>query len=71
MRPVLKSNDPVVLSYASHVLAEAGIDSVILDTHASVMDGSLGMLPRRLMVPDEDFTRAEWLLKQAVPEAMP
>ena len=71
MRPVLKSNDAVILSYATHVLEEAGIDSVILDAHASVMDGSLGMLPRRLMVPDEDFTRAEWLLKQAVPEAMP
>jgi hypothetical protein len=33
------------------------------------MDGSLGFLPRRLMVRDEDFDRAERLLKQAVPEA--
>ena len=71
MQAVLKSNDAVILSYASHVLKEAGIESVIFDTHASVMDGSMGMLPRRLMVADEDFTRAQWLLKSAVPEAMP
>jgi hypothetical protein len=71
MRPVLKSNDAVILSYATHVLEEAGIDSVIFDENASVMDGSLGLLPRRLMVLDEDFSRAAWLLKTAVPEAMP
>ena len=70
MRPVLKTNNPVALSYASHVLDEAGIDSVIFDENASVMDGSMGFLPRRLMVLDEDFSRAETLLRAAVPEAM-
>ena len=44
---------------------------VVFDTHASVMDGSMGFLPRRLMVLDEDFARAEKLLRDAVPEAMP
>ena len=71
MRVVLKSVDPVVLSYASDVLAQAGIESVIFDTHASIMDGSMAMVPRRLMVLDEDYTRAETLLRAAVPEAMP
>ena len=40
--PVLKTNNPVVLSYATHVLEEAGIDGVVFDTHASIMDGSMG-----------------------------
>ncbi len=71
MRAVLKSNNPVVLSYASHVLEEAGIEALIFDTHASIMDGSMAMVPRRLMVADEDFHRAEKLLRAAVPEAMP
>ena len=71
MRPVLKTNDAVVLSYAAHVLDEAGIESVIFDENASVMDGSMGFLPRRLMVLDDDFPRAHSLLKAAVPEAMP
>lgn len=70
MRSVLKTNNPVVLSYASHVLDEAGIDSVVFDENASIMDGSMGMLPRRLMVLDEDFAKADRLLRDAVPEAM-
>ena len=48
-----------------------GSKSVVFDTHASIMDGSMGFLPRRLMVLDEDFARAEQLLRDAVPEAMP
>ena len=71
MRAVLKSTDPVVISYASDVLSQEGIESVIFDAHASVMDGSMGFLPRRLMVLDEDFVRAEALLREAVPDAMP
>jgi hypothetical protein len=68
MRVVLKSNNPVVLSYATHVLEESGIAALIFDTHASIMDGSMAMVPRRLMVADEDFARADKLLREAVPE---
>jgi len=71
MRMVLKSNNPVILSYATDLLSQAGIESVIFDTHASIMDGSMAMVPRRLMVLDEDYPKAETLLRHAVPEAMP
>ena len=71
MRVVLKSNNPVVLSYATHILEESGIAALVFDTHASIMDGSMAMVPRRLMVADEDYNRAEKLLRDAVPEAMP
>ena len=67
MRAVLKTIDPVVLNYAANVLEQEGIEAVIFDTHASVMDGSMGFLPRRLMVLDEDFDRALKLLRQVVP----
>jgi hypothetical protein len=50
MRAVLQTLDPVVLTYAANVLEQEGIESVIFDAHASVMDGSMGFLPRRLMV---------------------
>ena len=70
MRAVLKTIDPVVLDYAANLLSQEGIESVVFDTHASVMDGSMGFLPRRLMVLDEDFVRADTLLRAAVPEAM-
>lgn len=68
---MLKTTDPVVLNYAANVLEQEGIESVVFDTHASVMDGSMGFLPRRLMVLDDDFDRAQKLLRQAVPDAMP
>jgi Putative prokaryotic signal transducing protein len=70
MRAVLKTIDPVVLNYAANVLEQEGIEAMIFDTHASVMDGSMGFLPRRLMVLDEDFDRAQKLLRAAVPDAM-
>ncbi len=70
MRAVLKTTDPVVLNYAANVLLQEGIESVVFDTHASVMVGSMGFLPLRLMVLDEDFDRAHKPLRQAMPDAM-
>ncbi len=71
MRMLLKSTDLVLIDYAANLLAQEGIESVVFDGNASVMDGSMGFLPRRLMVLDEDFSRAEALLRAAVPEQMP
>ena len=70
MRAVLKTNNPVVLDYAANLLSQEGIESVVFDTHASIVDGSTGMVPRRLMVLDEDFGRADHLLRAAIPDAM-
>jgi len=71
MRAVLKTTDPVVLNFAAHLLSQEGIESVVFDTHASIIEGSMGFfIPRRLMVSDEDFAQADKLLRAAVPEAM-
>ena len=70
MRMVLKTLDPVALDFAANVLSQEGIKSVVFDAHSSVMDGSMGFLPRRLMVLDEDFDRAHRLLLEAVPDQM-
>ena len=67
MRAILKSNNPVLLSYAANLLEQEGIGTVVFDENASVMDGSMGFLPRRLMVQDEDFAQAERLLREAMP----
>jgi hypothetical protein len=58
MKEVLRTNDLVLLSYATHVLAEAGIEAVVFDAHMSAVEGSIGAFPRRLMVQDEDINRA-------------
>ena len=70
MRAILRTTDMVVIDYAANLLSQEGIPSVVFDAHASVMDGSMGFLPRRLMVLDEDFGKAEKLLRDALPEAM-
>lgn len=66
MRPVLKTNNPVLLSFAQTLLKEAQIESVVFDENASVMDGSLGILPRRLMVADDDFVRGRMVLSEGI-----
>jgi hypothetical protein len=71
MRDVLKTNDPVMLNFAEAVLSDAGIGAVIFDGHMSIMDGSLGILPRRLMVTDEDYERARSILSVALTHDAP
>ena len=58
MEELLRSNDPVFLSFVRHVLGEAGIDFLQLDEHMSALEGSIGVLPRRILVPSEDMPRA-------------
>jgi Putative prokaryotic signal transducing protein len=65
MRPVLLTTDPVLLSFARAVLADSGIDVMIADQFTSAIEGSLGIFPRRLLVPDEAWHRARTALKQA------
>jgi len=65
MKELLRTNDLVRLSWAEALLASAGIESVVLDTHTSIIEGSIGAIPRRLMVPDEDHARARALLDAA------
>jgi hypothetical protein len=67
MKELLRSNDAVYLSFAQLVLREAGIDVLVFDTHMSIMEGSLGVLPRRLMVADDDLVRAKEVLASAEP----
>ena len=67
MKELLRSNNPVFLSFAQSVLAKAGIDAMVFDQHMSVMEGSIGALPRRLMVPDDQLSRARAALKAAEP----
>jgi len=65
MRELLRSNDLVHLSWARAMLAAEGIDSVLLDDHVSGVEGSIGAIPRRLMVAEEAFERAEQVLERA------
>ncbi len=65
MRVVVTSNNPVRLSFLTVLLADAGIEAVVLDGHTSVLEGSAGAIPRRLVVATEDYDRARRLLHDA------
>ncbi|MBV9656237.1 MAG: DUF2007 domain-containing protein [Acetobacteraceae bacterium] len=65
MRVVATSNDPVRLSFLVALLTDAGIAATVLDTHASVADGSIGAVPRRLVVSEADERRARAVLGEA------
>ncbi|MEI9888223.1 MAG: DUF2007 domain-containing protein [Rhizomicrobium sp.] len=71
MRAILKTNDPVLLSFAQSLLGEADIESFVFDENASVMDGSLGILPRRLMVADADHEHGIKVLKEGLAPPKP
>ncbi|MEM6666148.1 MAG: DUF2007 domain-containing protein [Pseudomonadota bacterium] len=65
METVLTTNDPVALSFADALLRDAGIETLLADQHTSMMEGSLGILPRRLMVPADRSAQALRILKDA------
>jgi Putative prokaryotic signal transducing protein len=65
MREILRSNDAVLISFAQSVLQEAGITSLLADQHISVVEGSIGAFPRRLLVGGADWTAAHRELRDA------
>lgn len=63
MVELLRSNDPVWISWVEAALKAEGIETFLLDQHMSVMEGSIGALPRRLMVAGNDADRARAILE--------
>ncbi len=62
MREIIRSNDPILLNFAQVLLRDAGVDAVLMDQNMSVMEGSIGILQRRLMVPVGDIEQARQIM---------
>ena len=62
MEELLKTTDPTIISAATAYLKGEGIESIVFDVHMSVLEGSLGILPRRLMVHGDDLIAARRLM---------
>jgi len=69
VRELLRTNDPVRLSFLEALLRDSGIEILVLDHHTSLVEGSIGAIPRRLMVQDSDYRRARLVLATAGEEA--
>ncbi len=54
MKELLRSNDPTVIAFAQALLSGEGIETFELDVNMSALEGSIGILPRRLMVRKAD-----------------
>ncbi|WBL33438.1 DUF2007 domain-containing protein [Sinirhodobacter sp. HNIBRBA609] len=62
MKELLRTTDPVKMAMATALLEGEGITAFQMDVHMSVLEGSLGILPRRLMVHPRDVFLAEVIL---------
>ena len=65
MIELTRTNDPVLLSWLIAQLSEEGIDALVLDTYASVMEGSISAIQRRVMVVEDDLSLAQSILAEA------
>lgn len=65
MRQLLQTNDPVLISFVESLLRDNQIDVVVLDQNMSVLEGSIGILQRRVMVPDDSLPQARRIMREA------
>ena len=65
MRELVRTNDPVLVTAIEALLNGANIPHMVLDQNMSVLEGSLGILPRRILVDAERSAEARKLLEDA------
>jgi len=65
VRELVRTNDMVLVSAIEALLNGADIHHLVLDQNMSVLDGSIGAIPRRILVHDDDNRQARQLLTDA------
>ena len=65
MIELIRTNDAVIISFVESLMRNAGIGCFVADQNMSVLDGSLGILPRRIMVDADEIDRARTILADA------
>jgi len=65
VKELVRTNDPVLISWLIAALKAERIEALVLDSHASVLEGSAMAIPRRVMVIDEDLEDAKKVLAAA------
>ena len=63
MKELLRSTDPTILAFASALLEGEGIDCFQMDVNMSILEGGIGIFPRRLMVRADDLDAAERVMR--------
>lgn len=65
MREIVRTNDEILLGFLQCLLEDASIATVVLDRNMSALEGSVGILPRRLLVNEDSYAQACRLLEDA------
>ncbi len=65
MQELLRTNDAVLISFIESLLSEAGIVYAIADSNISIVEGSISIFPRRVLVRANDLLEARKLLDDA------
>ena len=65
MRELVRTNDAVLISAIEALLKGARIEHLVVDQNMSVLEGSIGILPRRILVGEEQLDAARQLLAEA------
>ncbi len=65
MRELIRTNDTVLIGYVEVLLKDAGIGAAVVDANMSAVEGSIGILPRRVLVMDDDWPQAKRVLDDA------
>jgi hypothetical protein len=63
MKEILRTTDPTVIAFSTALLRAEDIDCFVLDVHMSIMEGGIGIFPRRLVVADADAFQARAILR--------
>ncbi|GGB59322.1 hypothetical protein GCM10011316_34200 [Roseibium aquae] len=65
MEELVRTNDPVLISFLESLLDEAGIVHFIADGNMSILEGSISMIPRRVLVDSDQIHKARLILTEA------
>jgi Putative prokaryotic signal transducing protein len=65
VRELVRTNDAVLISAIGALLDGAGIPHLLLDQYTSAVEGSVGILPRRILVPEDELSEARQVLTDA------
>jgi len=71
MKELLRSSDPTIIAFATALLQGEDIEPFQMDVHMSILEGSIGIFPRRLMVRDGDLFMARVILRDNEIETSP
>ncbi|GAA0772555.1 DUF2007 domain-containing protein [Roseibium denhamense] len=65
MEEIVRTNDPVLISFLESILDDAGIKHFVADGNMSILEGSLAMIPRRVLVDSDQLQKARMLITDA------